>query len=108
MNIEFHTPHGQIKEWILNSTRDKLLEFHLRDKEISKATVYFKEQAGPKREEYACEILLSIFGDSIFVRRSADSFEQAAMLVLTELSEKVDKIIKQRETPDEITSTVKV
>jgi hypothetical protein len=108
MNIEFHTPHGQVKEWILNSTRDKLLEFHLRDKEISKATVYFKEQAGPDKGEYVCEILLSIFGDSIYVHRSADSFEQAARLVFTELSEKIDNIIKQRETPEVITSTVKV
>ncbi|MDP4252260.1 MAG: hypothetical protein Q8918_19350 [Bacteroidota bacterium] len=109
MNIEFQTPsQGLVKEWILKSIRDKLVEFHQRDKEISKATVCFKEQAGLKTGEFVCEILLTIFGDSLFVHRSADSFEQAARLVLTELSEKVDKIIKQRETPDEITSTVKV
>ena len=109
MNIEFQASQGQVKEWVIDHVREKLMELYHRDKRISRAQVYFREQPDAEGGSKICEIDLSIYGDSLFVRRKAGSFEQASMEVLKELTEKVDEQIRnQGEPPEEITSTVNV
>lgn len=109
MNIEFYNPSGEVKEWIIDYIKDKLMELHHRDKEISRAQVYFKQQTTAENDNKICEIDLTIYGDSLFVHQKATSYEQAARGAITELSEKVDeRISKQSEPPDELTSTVDV
>jgi putative sigma-54 modulation protein len=108
MIIEFQTPQGEVKKWVLDFVRDKLVELHKRDREIVRAQVYFREMNGKKNEK-VCEIDLTIFGDSIFVHRKADSFEKASRMAIDDLTEKIDEQIKKRnEPPDVVTSTVKV
>lgn len=108
MNIEFHAPHGEVKEWVINYLKEQLMELHRKDKQVSRAQVYFRDQPGGP-EPKVCEIDLSIYGDSLFVHRNAGSYEQAAREVLAELNRKVDEQIRrQSEPPEEITSTVKV
>ncbi|MDP4261379.1 MAG: HPF/RaiA family ribosome-associated protein [Bacteroidota bacterium] len=108
MNIGFHAPQGEVKEWVIDHVRQKLMDLYHQDKGITKAQVYFREQPDDERNKI-CEIELMIYGDPLFVHRKAPSFEQASNEVLAELAEKVDEQIRnQGEPPEEITSTVKV
>jgi hypothetical protein len=105
MNIEFYTPASQVKEWVINYIKEQLIELHNRNKIISRAEVYFRDQNAVK----ICEVELSIYGNSISVQRSADKYENAAREVVKELTAKMEEQAKMRnEPPDEITSTIKV
>ena len=105
MNIEFYTPEGEVREWVINYMKEQLIELHNRNKKISRAEVYFRDQNAMK----TCEVELSIYGDSISVQRFADKYEKAAREVLKELTAKMDEQDRiKNEPPDEITSTIKV
>ena len=109
MNIEFHTPHHEVKEWIIHYMKEELMHVHRDFKEVSRAEVYFSERINDLIPEKICEVDLSIFGDSIKIKRIAASFDQAARETITEVREKLEQHVKtQNEPPDEITSTVNV
>lgn len=109
MTIEFHNPADAVPEWIIDDIKKNLVNLHHKDKEISRAQVYFQKQPIAFDGDYICEIDLTIFGSSIMVHRNADSYAQASREVLKELSEQVQQQIqKQHELPDEIVSTVDV
>ena len=106
MTIEFNTPESKVKEWVISYVEEKLMEFHRRIKELTRAEVSFKENDETGR---SCTINLTIFGDSIFVTGSDKSFELASRKAIETLETKLDTLIKkQAEPPDEITSTVKI
>ena len=109
MTIEFYTPHGEVPDYIILFIKEKLMEFYHRDNEIYGAEVILKNQPLGPVNDHVCEITLSIYGEVLMVHRSADNFIQAARDVLKELSLKVDEFLqRQKEPPDQITSTVKV
>jgi ribosome-associated translation inhibitor RaiA len=109
MTIEFFTPHGEVPEHIILYIKEKLLEFYHRDNEIYGAEVVLKKQFISHCNDHVCEITLSIYGEVLMVHRSADHYLPAARNVLEELSCKVDEFLqRQKEPPDQITSTVKV
>ncbi|MFT3823993.1 MAG: hypothetical protein QM731_08730 [Chitinophagaceae bacterium] len=110
MNIEFHTQAGGVREWILGYIRDKLMGFHYREKDITKARVYLGEQKGNGENNIkVCEMELAIYGGSLYVQRKAPGYEQAVKEVLEQLTIKIEEWHKNRnEPPDEITSTVRV
>ncbi len=109
MTIEFHTPAREVQEWVIDDIKKKLTEFHHRDKEISRAEVHFRKHPIAFDGDYVCEINLTIFGNSIMVQRSGDSYTQASREVLKELAEIIeDQIQKQKEPPGEIYSSVRV
>jgi putative sigma-54 modulation protein len=109
MTIEFHSPHGKVKEWIVDYMKSKLIELHHLEPAISRAEVYLKEEPGVSAESKICEIDLTIFGESLFVRRSAGSFEEASREALDSLTADMQSQVGRRnEPPDRITSTVKV
>ena len=109
MTIEFHFPQGKVEEHVLDFVKKNLVEFHQKDKEISRAEVYFKEQPTKPGTQKICEIDLTIYGDSLFVRRLAATFREAAKQAVETLAKEVALQIKsQYELPDEVVSTVKV
>jgi len=109
MTIEFHFPHEKVKEWIIDYVKTKLIGLYHDDKAIARAEVYFKENPGATDGAKICEIELTVYGDSLFIRRNADSFEQASREAVEALAIEVEKQVKeQSEPPDTITSTVKV
>jgi ribosome-associated translation inhibitor RaiA len=109
MTIEFFTPHGEVAEHIILFIKEKLMEFYHRDKEIYGAEVVLKKNAISPVNDHTCEITLSIYGEILMVHRTAENYLQAAREVLEELSLKVDEFLqRQKEPPDQITSTVKV
>jgi len=109
MNIEFHVPHHEVKEWIINYMKEELIHLHKDYKEIGRAEVFFSERMNDLIPEKICEVDLSAFSDSIKIKRIANSFDQAAREVIKELHEKLEQHLKmQNQPPDEITSTIKV
>ena len=109
MTIEFFTPHGEVPEHVIVFIKERLMEFYHRDHEIYGAEVVLKNQQIGPGSDHICEITLAIYGEVLMVHRSADNYIQAARNVLEELSIKVDEFLqRQKEPPDQITSTVKV
>ena len=109
MTIEFFTPQGEVAEHIIFFIREKLMEFYHRDHEIYGAEVVLKNQQISPGNDHVCEITLSVYGEVLMVHRRADNYIQAARDVLEELSLKVDEFLqRQKEPPDQITSTVRV
>jgi len=109
MTIEFFTPHTEVPEHIILFIKERLMEFYHRDHEIHEAEVVLKNKTISPGNDHVCEITLSIYGEVLMVHRSADSFLQAARDVLDELSLKVDEfLLRQKEPPDQVTTTVKV
>ncbi|HEY0678836.1 MAG TPA: HPF/RaiA family ribosome-associated protein [Chitinophagaceae bacterium] len=96
MNIEFHAPHGQVKEWVINYAKDHLMKLHRHDQDISRAQVYFREKADQRDGGKICEIELTIPGGSLFVHRQAVNYEQALRKVLEELANKVLAVVREK------------
>jgi ribosome-associated translation inhibitor RaiA len=109
MTIEFNIPHNGVQEHLIQFIQHKLLDFHHRDKDLSRAKVNLRRQPDTADREYVCEITLTMSGDSIMAHRNAADYTQAARDALNTLSEKVDEMVKDlKSPPDTITSTVKV
>jgi ribosome-associated translation inhibitor RaiA len=109
MTIEIYAPHDEVPEHIIEYVKDNLMGFYHRDNEITGAEVVLRKQDVPAADKYVCEITLAIYGELLMVHRCAENYLPAAREVLKELSLKVDEfLIRQKEPPDEITSTVKV
>lgn len=109
MTIEFYTPQGEVPEHIIFFLKEKLMEFYHRDHEIYSAEVVLRNQDLGPGNEHICEVTLSIYGELLMVHRRAENFMEAARAVVEELSLKVDEFLqRQKEPPDQITSTVKV
>lgn len=92
MYIEFYTPERQVREWIINYTRERLAELNKHNKHISRAEVYFRDQGYSK----VCEIDLTIYGGSLLVQRSADNYDKAARESLKELEAKIEEQAKRK------------
>jgi len=109
MTIEFFTPQNEVPEHIIYFIREQLMKFYHRDNEIYGAEVILRNQELSPGNDHICEITLSIYGEILMVHRGTDNYLQAARDVLKELSLKVDEFLqRQKEPPDQITSTVKV
>lgn len=109
MLIEFHSDRGKVHEWVIQFVQQKLIDMHHKNKNIAEADVYFREQADSNGGTKICEIDLTVFGDSVFVSRNADSFELAAREVTEWLEQIVADQVAQQKLPTEaVTSTVKV
>ena len=89
MVIEFHNTAGEVQDWIIGYIRDKLVQLQQCNKEISKAQVYLKSQAGNIDYGKVCEIDLTLKGDSYIVCNKSTSYERAVRDTLVELTEKI-------------------
>ncbi len=110
MTIEFHTPRGKVSETLINHIRNEILELSHFNKKISKAEVLCKEnEAITPGENKVCEIILTVYGDDLFVHTRSGNFEKSANDAIKELKKVVKQQVKKRkEIPDVIISTVKV
>jgi len=109
MTIEFFTPQGEVPEHMILFIKERLMGFYHRDNEIYGAEVVLRSHQVNPGNDHICEITLSIYGEVLMVHRTADNYLQAAKEVLEELSLKVDEfLLRQKELPDQILSTVRV
>jgi ribosome-associated translation inhibitor RaiA len=109
MTIEFFTPQGEVPEHMILFIKERLMGFYHRDNEIYGAVVVLRNQQVNPGNDHICEITFSIYGEVLMVHRTADNYLQAAKEVLEELSLKVDEfLLRQKELPDQIMSTVRI
>jgi hypothetical protein len=103
MTIEFHAPKGQVKEWIMIYLMRKLIDLHNNDQDIARVQVYLREQTPGLK---SCAIDVTIYGDSLFVSRTASTYDEAALHALIECQNKLPQMKQQ--PPIQIISTVSV
>jgi putative sigma-54 modulation protein len=110
MIIEIHAPHSEVNESILKPVKEKVLSFSHLIKDIVKAEIILRDDtAASPQENKVCEIRLTMYGDSLFVHRRSDSFNESACLAVNELEKAVQEQARLNHgLPDQITSTVKV
>lgn len=109
MNIEINTPPHVVKQWVTDYLKDKLLDLHHKYESISAVQVSFKERQGIEQMQKICEIELRASGDSLFIYKEADSYEQALRYAFDELSARINEWIRvKNDPPDESISTVNV
>ena len=90
MRIELQAPKGQVKEWILNLLKRKLIDLHIMHPEIASAQVRMRDA---NKTQKSVSIDLTIKGASVFFNQSASSFEKACMFVLVEVEKKLKHLI---------------
>ena len=92
MTIEFHTPQGHVKEWIVTFLMRRLMQLHQKDPDISRMQVYLRDM---DNGEKSCAIDLTIYGDSLLFHYRASSFEEACLYVLHQLEEKLLVLLRK-------------
>ena len=103
MTIEFQTAKDRVKEWVMTFLLNRIMGFHYNNEDISRAQIAFRDNAGLK----SCAIDLIIYGHSLFVNRSAGSYEEASIHALKEIDDKLKELSEARkELPTEMVSTV--
>lgn len=108
MNIEFDYPAGEMKPWIVNQVRDRLLEWHRRDAHLTRAHVIFHSETEIALLKI-CEIKIPGFGSELYIHTSGDSYETATREMLQVLQSRMETRIKtNQEPPDIVTSSVRI
>ena len=109
MSIEFYTPQSEVPEHVIYFLKEKLMDFYHRDNEIDDADVVLRHQHLPGANEFVCEVTLNLYGESLMVHRSGNTYMEAAKDVVDEIALKIGDFFKRRnDLPELITSTVKV
>ncbi len=110
MTIEFHTAYGKVSEKLVSDMRNEILELSHIYKDISRAEVLLKEdETIIPAENKICEIRLTVYGDDLLVHTRTENFKKSAKEAIKELRKMVkQQVKKQKDPPDEMTSTVKV
>jgi len=109
MTIEIHSPKLNVREKMLETIKKKATTLSRFGESISRVEIFLTEENSPARDNKTCKIRLSIFGDTLFVQKTADSFEKAAMSVIRVLKRRLTQKFKERNLPpDAMTSTVEV
>ncbi len=99
MNLEFHTPYKMVPENLVTETRNELLKLSHLSKNISRAEVWLRKDAGIiLPENKICDIRITINGDVLATHTRSDNFEAAtkeAIKVLKRLVRQQPKKINE-------------
>lgn len=86
MNLEFHTPYKMVPEELVTETRNELLKFLHVNKNISRAEVWMRKDAGIMLpENKICDIRLTINGEVLATHTRSENFEAATKEALKTL-----------------------
>ena len=88
MTIQFNLPQHQVKEWVITYVMNKLMTFHQLDKSIMRMEVNLKDE--PSGEKH-CDINVLIPGDSLYVAKNSNSFEEASLYALNAIEKRFMK-----------------
>jgi len=109
MKIEFNLIHAEVSGYIIDFVRDKLMEFHRENKEVANAEVSFRQTPGELKNNYVCQVVTTLFGESLLVQRSSSSYLQSARNVIKEISIHIEELLKRiNEPPEEVITTVNI
>ena len=108
MKIEFSFPHGEVPGNVIELVKDKLLGYHKENMEVSDAEVIFRHLPEVDNK-YICQVILSLFGETLMVQRGAKTYLRAARDVINEIEIRLEEILKRiNEPPEEIATTVTI
>ncbi|HET9746270.1 MAG TPA: hypothetical protein VFP97_11195 [Chitinophagaceae bacterium] len=109
MTIEFYNPQGEVPEYVISFIKEKLMEFYHRDNQIDDAEVVLRHQHISAGVDYVCEMTLNLYGESLMVHRSGNSYLQTAREVINEIAIQVESFYQRRkDLPEQLHTTVKV
>lgn len=109
MTIEIHSPPLKVSEKTLDFIKKKVTDLSHAGENISRAEIFLIEENVPGTKTEGCKIRLDIFGDTLFVHQTANTFEKAARSAIKILRGMLKKRFEARGLPpDKITTTVKV
>lgn len=109
MTIEFYTPQGEVPEHVISFIKDQLMAFYHRDNQIDDAEVVLRHQYISDGIDHVCEITLHLYGESLMVHRSGNSYLDTAREVINEIAIQVQGFYERRkDLPEQTTTTVKV
>ena len=110
MTIEFQTAYGKVPEILVNDIKNEILKLSHINKDISRVEVLLKEdETISPGDNKVCEIRLTVYGDDLLVHTRTENFKKSAKEAIKELRKMVkQQVKKQKDPPDEMTSTVKV
>ena len=90
MTIEFNTPRGRLKEWIMTYLMNSLMDMHDKYEFLIRAQVDLREEPG---KEKSCNIELTFLADSVFAHHRADSFEEACLHAVATIKQRLNEIV---------------
>lgn len=96
MKINIETPNFSAKSELLEFVESRLNRLEQFYDKIIHADVFLKVQKTSEKENKIVEVLLSVPGDDIIVKKEAKSFEEATDLVVHTLERQLKKK-KQKE-----------
>jgi putative sigma-54 modulation protein len=109
MTIEIYSPHLKVKETILETIEKKIVALSHLGEHISRAEIFLAEEQSVVKENKICTVRLDLIGDTLLVRKNAESFEKAAADAIKVLKKSLkEKAEHRNEPPDVIISTVQV
>jgi ribosome-associated translation inhibitor RaiA len=109
MKIEFNLMHVEVSGHIIDFVRDKLMEFHRENAEVANAEVSFRQIPWELKNNYVCQIVITLFGETLLVQRTTSSYLQSARDVLKEIAIRIEELLKRiNEPPEKVITTVEV
>jgi ribosome-associated translation inhibitor RaiA len=109
MKIEFNLMHAEVPGHVIDFVRDKLMDFHRENKEVANAEVSFRQIPWELKDSYVCQVIITLFGESLLVQRSSSSYLQSARDVIKEISIRIEELLKRiKEPPEEVVTTVDI
>lgn len=92
MQLIYETLHFKGSEHLENFTRQKMNVVFHKNPEIVQARVSLFEAESGNLENQICEIMLSVPGEDVFVKKNASTYEQSIRLAVNA----VQKIMRRR------------
>ena len=109
MKIEFNFMHAEVSGHVIDFVRDKLMDFHRENNEVSNAEVSFRQIPWDLKNSYVCQVKITLFGESLLVQRSSSSYLQSSRDVLNEIAIRIEELLKRiNEPPEEVVTTVTI
>jgi len=106
MTIEIHSPHLKIKETTLKIIEKKIVALSHLGKHVSRAEIFLAEDPPGVKENKVCKIRLDIIGDTLYVHKNANSFEEAVRDAIKVLKKRLTQKVEHRKEPaDKMVST---
>lgn len=87
MKVNVQTPNFSVKDELLIFVEKKLAKLEQFHPKIVFADVFLKVQGTSEKEDKAVEVLLSVPGEDIMVKKEAKTFEEAIMVLREHLND---------------------
>ncbi len=96
MTIEIYSPKLKVSEQEVEMKKEKVSSLSHLSEKVSRAEIFLTEDNSLKPESKVCKIRLDIFGDTLFVQKNSNDFENAAIAAVKVLKTPQKEIRKKQ------------